>query len=181
MFNVVGTCHFHLTMFSASDFEARLVPLVGHGVPGCLLHNIRLRCYTRDPVDTVTRCVTLFFNLCRVHNSDEVPAPHPRLLHLVSPRLLPQSLRLPTLGESKVSLPLDRLLSHSHHAIPFPVSHPEFWPFPVSPASGRQRASKAPSLPVVTGAFRCVRLAVGSRTFPPAVAALVAVALALAR
>lgn len=36
----------------------------------------------------------------------------------------------------------DRLLSHSHHAIPFPVCHPEFWPFPFSPPSGRQRATK---------------------------------------
>lgn len=48
---------------------------------------------------------------------------------------------------------VDRLLSHSHHAIPFPVSHPEFWPFPFSLTSGRQRVNKVRSLPVVTRAL----------------------------
>lgn len=80
-------------------------PFGGSCVPDCS-HDIWLWCYTRDPVDTVPRCVTLFFHLRCVRTSDEVSAPHPRRLHLVSPRLLPQVLRLPTRGESKVSLPL---------------------------------------------------------------------------
>lgn len=35
-----------------------------------------------------------------------------------------------------------RLLSHSHHVIPFPVSHQEFWPFSLCDPSGRQQATE---------------------------------------
>lgn len=75
---------------------------------------------------------------------------------------------------------VDRLLSHSHHAIPIPVSHPEFWPFPFSLTPGRQRVNKVRSLPVVTRASAAFGSGGVSRTFP-AVAALLEAALALAR
>lgn len=44
-----------------------------------------------------------------------------------------------------------RLLSHSYHVIPFPVSHQEFWPFPRCHSPGRQQASEILSFPLATG------------------------------
>lgn len=40
-----------------------------------------------------------------------------------------------------------RLLSHSHHVIPFPVSDQEFWPFSLCHSPGRQQTNKMLSCP----------------------------------
>lgn len=61
--------------------------------------------------------------------------------NLVYPTQLPRLLPAPSLSHrcDRSSSSADRLLSHSYHVIPFPVSHQEFRPLPLCHPSGRYK------------------------------------------
>lgn len=81
------------------------------------------------------------------------PSPH-FCSHLVCPISLPGLSRMLSLScwSDRSSSSADRLLSHGDHVIPFPVSHQEFWPFPVCHPPGRQQKNET-QFPRVRGPF----------------------------
>lgn len=96
----------------------------------------------------------------RGYHSEDSPLP-PSTEHLVYPTQLPRFLRVPVLAcRRDRSFPsAGRLLSHSHHVIPFPVSHQEFWPFSLCHSPGRQQAKNV-VVPTRDSTPRCLWLRV---------------------